>query len=257
MSKRQATLNEQIVSFIATKKAENSPFTDADKDYIQQYTGGGGLIKAGATGRGVLYEFYTPVPIVEAMWALAYKHGFTSGAIIEPSCGTGRFLKYVDPTQSTVTAFEFSKDNSNSYDIARICYPWANITNYYFESIFYENGSESGKRIGKEPFADLAIGNPPYGPWDGLFAGDKLERPHYNSRTYDQYFIHACVKLLKPGGLLVFLIQGTFLTNEGGTYNEFKKALLEDCDFLEGYLLPRGTFDFSQVSPEIVVFKKK
>lgn len=32
------------------------------------------------------------------MWGLAFQYGFTSGVILEPSCGTGRFLRYVDPT---------------------------------------------------------------------------------------------------------------------------------------------------------------
>lgn len=254
MSKKQQKLNQEITDLVLQNEAKilaGEPITVSGADYLQQYTGSGGLAKAGATGRGLLYEYYTPWEICQAMWSLAYKHGFTSGAILEPSCGIGRFLKFVDPTANTVDAYEYSKDNNVSFLIARACYPWANITNDYFESVFYEDN----KRIQPEPRYDLVIGNPPYGTFTGFYAGNKREGKYFTGNTYDQYFIWAGLKLLKPGGLLVFIIPSTFLQN-AGTYDSIKKEIANMAELLESYRLPKGVFDFTDIMTDIVVFKK-
>lgn len=254
MSKQQAKLNADIAKMVKEGESmilEGKPITPHSADRLQQYTGAGGLAKQGAKGRGLLYEYYTPYPLVEAMWSLAYKYGFTSGKILEPSCGVGRFLKYVDPTANTVDAFEYSKDNNTSFLIARACYPWVNLTNDYFESIFYKDN----KRVAPEPSYDLVIGNPPYGTFTGFYAGDKREGKHFTGSTYDQYFIWAGIELLKAGGLLVFIIPSTFLQND--INNSFKEELSTKAELLEAYRLPKGVFDTTEIMTDIIVMKKK
>lgn len=255
MSKTQQEINETIAANVkkfSKQILEGKHISESGAEQLQQYTGAGGLAKAGATGRGLLYEYYTPVPIVEAMWSLAYRHGFKGGKILEPSCGIGRFLKYVDPATSTVDAFEFSKDNNTSFLIAKACYPWVNFTNNYFESIFYQDN----KRVIPVPSYDLVIGNPPYGTFTGLYAGDKREGKYFKGNTYDQYFIWAGVELLKQGGLLIFIIPSTFLDN-ATNYSDFKTALSEKAELLDAYRLPKGVFDFTDIMTDIIVLKKK
>lgn len=255
MSSKQQEINEEISEKVKNsekKILDGMRLPESAADDIQRYTGAGGLAKAGATGRGLLYEYYTPIPIVEAMWSLAYKHGFKGGKILEPSCGIGRFLKYVDPATSTVDAFEFSKDNNTSFLIAKACYPWANITNNYFESIFYADN----KRVVPVPSYDLVIGNPPYGTFSGFYSGKKMEGRYFNGNTYDQYFIWAGVELLKQGGLLIFIIPSTFLDN-GTNYADFKKELSEKAELLDAYRLPKGVFDFTDIMTDIIVLKRK
>ena len=253
MSKARAQLNSEIADIVNRSEEgilAGKQLTPENADYIQQYTGDGGL--KGAETRGTLYEYYTPMPIVQAMWALAYKYGFKSGRILEPSCGVGRFLKYVDPTNNTVDAFEYSKDNKISFLIAKACYPWANITNDFFESIFYKDN----KRVAVEPSYDLVIGNPPYGKFTGFYAGDKREKGIFPGRTYDQYFIWAGMELLKPGGLLVFIIPSTLLQNSG-SYADFAQYMADNAELLEAYRMPKGLFDHTDLMTDIVVFKRK
>lgn len=255
MSAKQQSLNEEIakkVNASAKQILEGKRITAQAADEIQQYTGAGGLAKAGASGRGLLYEYYTPYPVVEAMWSLVYRYGFKGGRILEPSCGVGRFLKYVDPSVCTVDAFEYSKDNNTSFLIAKACYPFVNITNDYFESIFYQNN----KRVTIEPSYDLVIGNPPYGAFTGLYSGDKREGKYFKGTTYDQYFIWAGIELLKQGGLLCFIIPSTFLDNNTN-YTDFKKQLSEKAELLDAYRLPKGVFDFTDIMTDIIVLRKK
>lgn len=54
-------------------------------------------------------QYFTPKPIIEYMWSLAYTHGFKdTGTILEPSSGVGSFLKYA-PVDKTVYDIENNK----------------------------------------------------------------------------------------------------------------------------------------------------
>ena len=92
----QFELNKQIQDFILKKDKNSESYSTADKKFIAQYEGSGGQGSKGATGEGVLYEFFTPDFICELMWKLAYRYGFKAGgSVLEPSAGTGNLLKWV------------------------------------------------------------------------------------------------------------------------------------------------------------------
>jgi type I restriction-modification system DNA methylase subunit len=245
----QIKLNQEITALVQRKVVSGEPWTPAEIQVAQQYSGDGGLVK---TTRGALYEFYTPDEIVSRMWALAYKFGFKSGNILEPSVGIGRFLHYVDPTNCYVDAFEFSKDNDTSYQIAKATYPWANIRCDYFESIWYDGN----KRINTAERYDLVIGNPPYNEFTGRYAAKNLEGSWFPGFTYDQYFIWAGIELLKSGGLLVMIIPSGLLST-GNKYEAFKDVIYAKADLMAAYRLPEKVFDYTQYQTDIVVFKKR
>ncbi len=68
------------------------------------------------------------------MIGLAVQNGYDGGAVLEPSCGIGRFLHYFDP-KADVTAFE--PDNI-SYLIAKANFPTFNILNRTFNDMFVD-----------------------------------------------------------------------------------------------------------------------
>jgi len=167
------------------------------------------------------------------MWGLAYKHGFSSGHILEPSVGIGRFLRYLDFTQSTVDAYEWAGEgNTISFDICRACFPKANVTNDYFESMFYDGNSRVGSR---NKSYDLIIGNPPYGKFDGFYAG--REKKHTLATTYDGYFLEKGIQLLNENGLLVFIIPSTFLDNDNA-YSDLKERIHSQANMVDAYRMP-------------------
>lgn len=249
MSKRRIAINDEIAQLIQRKEAAGEAFSVMDIERIQQYTGSGGLQGKGVKKRGVLYEYYTPVPIVEKMIGLAHKYGFSGGSVLEPSCGTGRFLRYLDPSNCACDAYEFSKDDNTGFLVAKYSFPWAHITNDYFESIFYRGN----KRVGCDKRYDLVIGNPPYGAFSGFYAG--REKRFTKAENYEQYFLEKGIELLRPGGLLVFIIPSSFLDNAQKA-EAFKKELHLWSDLLDAYRLPAGVFDHTQIQTDIVVFRK-
>jgi type I restriction-modification system DNA methylase subunit len=250
---QQARLNEEIAAFVMDKVANGSVWHKDELDYVQQYTGAGGINMEGASDTGILSEFYTPDAIIQRMWALARKYGFSGGRILEPSAGTGRFLRYVDPANSTVRAFEVSEVSGH---ILKACFPWADVTIGEFETIFYPNGARDNKRVQPAADYDLVIGNPPYGKRSGPYQGNRLEGSYTLARTIDQYFIEKGLQLLKRGGLLVFIIPSSFLQNDTN-YNTLKTYLEEQAELLDAYRMPLGIFDFTGVASDIIVLRKK
>lgn len=251
MSRQTSTLlrNEQIAALLA----QGGPYTPEQLEQMQQYSGSGGLWRADVRpGAAELYEYYTPDEVVARMWALAYKYGFTVGRVLEPSAGVGRFIRYADPTNCTVRAFEI---NETSGGILKACYPWADVTIGPFETIFYPDGPKGKRAIPPADF-DLVIGNPPYGDRDGRMQGPLLEGRHTQALTLDQYFIEKGVDLLKSGGLLVFIIPSGFLDN-GNKYNRLKERLADKCTLVDAYRMPMSLFEFTGIATDIIVLQRK
>ena len=250
----QFELNKAIEELLDMK--DDSELTVEEKNFLTYFSGYGGLEKFGASGKGLLYEYFTPSLIAKKMWALAYKHGFEDGMVLEPSCGIGEFIKYA-PQQEMVTGFEI---NPMSAKIARILYPEANIEEHPFEKIFIKNNySIKGATKGMDKYS-LVIGNPPYGSMGGLYAG-MGEKEYARANNYIDYFILRGLDLLRSGGLLIYIIGvevaagGKPFLQQGVTEN--KKLIAERAELVDAYRLPNGVFERTDVLTDIVVFKKK
>ncbi len=257
MKKNQYQLNKEIETFIRDKDSKQEVYSKADIDFIQQYEGAGGQGSKGATGEGVLYEFYTPDYICELMYDLAVKYGYDRGSILEPAIATGRLIKPF-PDKSKVTGFEI---NPLTARICEITYPEATIHTGYFETAFL-NPPRFRERIKPGviniptwledyPFS-LVIGNPPYGKYknkySSFFKSPKMQQ-------IELMFMYYGMRLLKPGGLLVFITSSNFLRN-GFSYNREKAEIGKLADLVEAYRLP-PVFRFSSVPTDIIVLKRK
>lgn len=244
--KNQFALNKEIESLVDAKDKKAESFSEQDKLFISQYTGSGGLIKQGASGRGVLYEYYTPDEVVKKMWGLAYRYGYVKGRVLEPACGIGNFLKYA-PNEAIVFGYE---TNHYSARIAQVIYPNFHIHEKSFESIFFA-GNVHLKDDFEHVKYSLVIGNPPYGDFTGKYAG-MGEKKWTKATQYEEYFTLRCLDLLEAKGLLVFILPSSFMDNK----ERFNKAK-EKADLIDAYRLPTGIFKTTDIGTDIVVFKKK
>lgn len=253
MRENQHTLNKRIESFLAEKEFRGERFSKEEIAFIQQYEGAGGQGKKGATGEGLLYEFYTPEYIVELMWELADKYGYDGGTALEPSIATGRMIAPLKD-KSKCVGFEI---NHITAKIAQIAFPEAKIYEGYFETAFLEPYRFTTKVKGKVtwlkeyPFS-LVIGNPPYGIYKNKYSS---YFPNPKIRQIEIFFIYYGLKLLKEGGILVYLISSNFLRN-GDSYNESKKELEKISEIVDAYRLP-PIFKTSDVPVDIIVLRRK
>ena len=250
----QFELNKQIQQLIQNKDKASQDYSEKDKQFIAQYEGSGGQGSKGATGEGVLYEFFTPDFVCELMWKLAYRYGFKAGgSVLEPSVGTGNLLKWA-PNNSKCYGFEI---NPISKRITEILYPDAKIYEDYFETAFLQEPRYTARLKDKltwlegYPFS-LVIGNPPYGKYKNKYSS-YFTKPKMHQ--IELFFMHYGLQLLKPGGIMVYVTGSNFLRN-GITYQSEKLEIEKLADIVDAYRLP-PVFKFSKVPTDIIVFKRK
>ena len=229
--------------------------TETELAQLRQFSGYGGMEKMGATGKGLLYEYYTPEEIVRKMWELAYLYGYQGGAVLEPSAGVGRFLEFA-PKTTPIIAYE---TNPTSAKICSLLYPNAEVILGEFEKRFIKNNDTVRGKV--TPEFGLVIGNPPYGEMGGIYAG-MGEKAYTHAQNYIDYFISRGLDCLVSGGLLIMIIGAE--VSAGGkpwlmqeTDTKAKQDIATKADLLDAYRLPNGVFDRTDVVSEIVVFRKK
>ena len=249
------------VEVVEDEKGDNSNnYTIKEKEFISTYSGMGGLEKFGATGKGLLYEYYTPDNIIEKMWGLAYKHKkIQIKTVLEPSCATGRFIGEA-PNGLMIDGFDIDK---YSLSVCKVLYPDENYNFKLesFEKMFFTNRNKSIKdKVDGMELYDLIIGNPPYGEYAGLYAG-MGEKSYTGASNYIEYFIDRGLDVLKKDGLLIFII-GT-VTQAGGIPfldkkpNKSIKRIHKKADLVDAYRLGIGAFDTTDVDSDIIVLRKK
>tara|TARA_R110000868_G_scaffold150976_1_gene374522 strand:- start:963 stop:3719 length:2757 start_codon:yes stop_codon:yes gene_type:complete len=258
--KNQYILNKAIEEFIDEKGDNHSDYSSDEKVFIRKYSGYGGLDKYGTTGKGGLFEYYTPTDVIRKMWGLAYKYGYNNGSVLEPSVGTGEFLQFAKP-EIRVVGYEISK---YSAIICRVLYPLAEIKEQPFEKVFIENNFTMKSKINNLEKFDLVIGNPPYGDFsvvESRYMSGMGEGDFTKARNYVEYFIRRGVDLLKPNGLLIYIVGSQI--KAGGTMfldselTPVKEYLSETCELLDAYRLPDSIFERTSVTSDIIVIRKK
>lgn len=213
--------------------------------------------------RQSLDEFFTPKFLAEIMYRLAVMHGFVGGKVLEPSFGGGVFFKVLTEqgvAENNLFGFEIYKPN---FDEVRQQFPKAQLFPYNFEFQFAKDkkallrdGYAIDQDFDAEAF-DLVIGNPPYGahksPYAYLFDQDIQVRA-------EGFFIYLALQRLKPGGLLVFVINSLWLLN-GEKYNVQKEKIAAIADLIDAYRLPNNIFKGenrdTSIATDIVIFKKR
>jgi hypothetical protein len=254
-------LDENVKTFENAKDVVLSPEAKA---FIKNYSGYGGLNKFGEISVGSMFEFFTPKKVIEKMWALAYKYGYSAdGSILETSVGTGEFLQYANPL-SRVVAYEINKYSAM---ITQILYPFCSVNLEPFEKVFIKNNNTIGNKIESLEKFDLVIGNCPYGDFSILDAKATRyllgfgEQKFTKSQNYIEYFLRRSIDMLNTNGLLIMIV-GAEVRNGAKLFldspvSPVKEYLAEHSILLDAYRLPDKTFERTGVTSDIIVLRKK
>ena len=165
--------------------------------------------------------FVTPRAILEQLFTCIQQHLILNSIdIIEPSCGTCEIVNWIDKV--------FDNVNIDAVELNQTV----------FESIqpltFKNNVTLMNKNfmsLGKAKQYDLLITNPPYFVCDKKYV--PLEYKEYISgrpNIFGLFIVHS-IHLVKPGGLLAFILPKSFMNS--AYYAKIRQFVKENCDILQ------------------------
>lgn len=189
----------------------------------------------------ILDAFYTPPEVAEAICKGLSRMGFTSGNILEPSCGSGRFFDAMPKEmreESHVVGIEM---DALSARIAKAAHKDVEIFHQSFQNSRFANGS-----------FDLAIGNVPFGDspiyGDSAYEGQGL-LPH-------DYFLLKMLDEVRDGGLVAAITSSGTMDKASA---KVRARLAEKADLVTALRLPSEAFKGAgtAVTTDILVFRRK
>lgn len=223
---------------------------------ILKYEGKGGKGKEVGSDAGILTQFFTPDWIIDLMWRLVVHYGFKGGNVLEPSCGTGRFMYQVSKEIPIKKFYAFERDEELA-KMAKVLVPEAEIYGQYFETAFMGKYGSFYTLLKDNkswlPMMDLVIGNPPYGIWKNQFSG--MFRNLKGINQLEQFFMLQGLKLLKKDGLMCYITASNFAMTYD-KYYQTKTEMNELCTLIDAYRLP-SVFKNTEVPTDILIFRRK
>lgn len=269
----KARIDANLAAIEVAKKllASGETATPKEMEVLRRYSGWGGLGSAFNEGstwspnpinkrlREILtpeeYEaavmsrnsaYYTPAPVIDAMWDIAKALGFKGGNIVEGSAGIGNIIGLM-PTEiserSNIHAVEI--DNTTG-GILSLLYPDAKVEVQGFEKTRIANGS-----------VDLAITNVPF--VTVLHVMDESGDSDLSKKFRDihDFCIAKNVRKLREGGI------GIFITSSG-TLDKSQKLRnwlvgdKEGCaDVVGVFRMNNQTFGGTAATSDIIVVRKR
>ena len=244
--KDKYTYNMYAIIMLKNVESEKRAATPGEQEVLAHYVGWGGIpdvFDADKEGwqkeykdlketltleeyesarASVLNSHYTSPVIIKFMYEALSSMGFTSGNILEPSCGIGNFFGCLPEDMQKSKLYGVEIDNISGR-IARQLYPKARIIVCGFESTDFPTN-----------FFDLAIGNVPFGQYQ--VNDQKYNRLNF---TIHNYFIAKSLELVRPGGILAFVTSRYTLDSQN---TEVRQYLAERADLLGAVRLPRNAF---------------
>ncbi|VBB08582.1 n12 class n6 adenine-specific dna methyltransferase signature [Lucifera butyrica] len=186
----------------------------------------------------ILTAFYTPLPIIQAMYDGVRRLGFQGGKILEPSCGIGNFIGAVPEALKQTSFFYGVEIDELTARIAKQLYPAAAIQNIGFEKAKFPNDTFD-LLIGNVPFGNFAVYDPTY--------KDKL--------SIHEYFFAKSLDVLKDGALLALIASKFLLDKKGSAFREY---LAKRAHLLAALRLPDTAFlqAGTNVPMDILFFRK-
>jgi N12 class adenine-specific DNA methylase/SAM-dependent methyltransferase len=196
--------------------------------------------------KAALTAFYTPLDLVHTIWQAVERLGFAAVEplrILEPAAGVGHFISAMPPAlrkRAEIIAIEL--DPLSGQMLGHIHPDITLHAGVGFEAVDLPTN-----------WFDLVISNVPFGEtsvYDPLV-------PVALRRVLHDYFFAKALRLLRPGGLLVFLTSWGTLDKRSPTVRQF---LAEHTALLGAFRLPNGVFrqiSGSESATDLLILQKK
>lgn len=229
-----------------SKERALSSLTDADREVLAKYTGSGGNLVTADGKKGSAYEYYTPKPVAEGMWALMEELGFSGGKVLDPCAGMGIFGATA-PKNAVVDAVELDAVSGNINKFVNQN-PTHNVTVSNFEKVAANTPDES---------YDAVITNVPFGD-NSVRGGNQFDDAKYQNESLEAYFILRTLEKLKPNGLAMFITPPRCVSGRGLKEERLRSRASMLAEFMGAYRLPNKVFGAASADTitDVMVFKK-
>lgn len=190
--------------------------------------------------------YYTPAPVIDAMWDIAKALGFKGGNVLEGSAGIGNIIGLMPTELSERSNIHAVEIDGTTGGILSLLYPDAKVEVQGFEKTRIGNGT-----------VDLAITNVPF--VTGLHVMDESGDSDLSKRFRDihDFCIAKNVRKLREGGI------GIFITSSG-TLDKSQKLRnwlvgdKEGCaDVVGAFRMNNQTFGGTAATSDIIVVRKR
>ncbi|HEX2868712.1 MAG TPA: SNF2-related protein [Ignavibacteriales bacterium] len=237
--KTRQDINKKVKDLLASKTDEE--MTAEDIQLLAKYSGRGGL--GGDSLDDIsLNEFYTREIEIGFMWEALQKLGFKGGRVLEPSAGTGNFIR-LSPADTIVTGIEIDPTSAR---VAKILYQ-------HRHDIRPPQSFEEFNRISEGGDFDAVIGNCPFGQRGASLVHDPEKK---DISKHEQYFVDRGIDALKPDGIMGMIVPTGVMDNQ---WNSWRLEVNKKAEFLGAIRLPDGAFKHANaaVTTDIVFFRKR
>jgi type I restriction-modification system DNA methylase subunit len=160
--------------------------------------------------------YFTPLEDVKVIVKEVMKHKPTIKTVLEPSCGSCEFIRYIDEIKSTNLQIDGYETNKTIFkEIKQL--KFNNKVNLYNKDFI----------CSKTKQYDLIIGNPPY-----FEITYEQQNTFFNTSKINIYllFIMKSLEHLNKDGILAFVLPSSFLNNRYS--NDFRKHITQKYKLL-------------------------
>lgn len=190
--------------------------------------------------RSTLTAFYTPQPVISAIYKALDKLGFKQGNILEPCCAIGNFIGMLPQNMQDSKIYGVEIDNISA-GIAQQLYQKSSIMTAPFE-----------KAELPESFFDVVVGNVPFG--DFSLADKKYDKYHF---LIHDYFFAKSLDKLRLGGVLCLVTSKGTMDKES---SDVRRYIAQRAELLGAIRLPDNTFKGNagtEVTSDILILQKR
>ena len=244
--KAKYQMNTAAIRTLKQVEAEGRSATTEEQETLSRYVGWGGVPDAfdpdkpewaleyaelksllteeeyAAARSSTLNAHYTSPTVIRAIYEALGSMGFTTGNVLEPSCGVGNFFGLLPESMAASRLYGVELDPITGR-IAQQLYPKASITVQGYEESSFPND-----------FFDIAVGNVPFGQY-------QVNDPAYNRYSFSihNYFLCKALDQLRPGGIMAFVTSRYTMDSKDSAA---RKYLAGRADLLGAIRLPNTAF---------------
>lgn len=256
--------NMEAIRVLKECEFDNRFATPEEQDILSGYVGWGGISEAfdenndawadefqelytalspteyEAARRSTLTAFYTPQPVISAIYKALDKLGFKQGNILEPCCAIGNFIGMLPQNMQDSKIYGVEIDNISA-GIAQQLYQKSSIMTAPFE-----------KAELPDSFFDAVVGNVPFG--DFSLADKKYDKYHF---LIHDYFFAKSLDKLRPGGVMCLVTSKGTMDKES---SDVRRYIAQRAELLGAIRLPDNTFKGNagtEVTSDILILQKR